>query len=110
VNSFDESILVGDVKSTMKASLIVKWAKIVIAIGVCIAYFTESPWLTEMLVVAVIIALIFPLGFFDTFIQKLLEYNTQKIEERQLLNSKETKEHFEEAFQRISQLEEKIDD
>lgn len=107
MNSFNESILVYDVKSALKASLIVKWIKFIIAIGVCIAYFTGSPWLTDMLVISVILTLILPLGFFDIFIQKLLEYNTQKIEGRQVLNAQESNEHFEKVFQRMNQMEEK---
>jgi len=107
VNNFDESILVKDVKSAMKAALIVKWAKIIIAISLCIAYFIGSPWLTDILVMSVIITLIFPLGFFDTFIQKLLEYKTKKIEERQVLNARESNENFEEIFQKVNTMKEK---
>jgi len=97
-----------DVKSALRLCSIWKWVKIALAIIICIAYLIESSWLSEILIVSVLVLLFLPLGFFDAFFQKLLEYNIQLIEDRQVLNAKEVNKHFEEAFQRISDLEHKV--
>lgn len=93
--------LENDIKSAMKLNGFVKFIKISLAFLIFISYAFFEQWLTEIIVISVIISLILPLGFFDVFIQKLLEYNTQTIEERQSLNAQETNEHFENIYNKI---------
>ena len=94
MTDINKVIIKNDVEASIKLSSFVKWLKIILAAIICIAYFTHSSWLNELLVVAVVISLIIPLGFFDVFIQKSLEYNTQTLEDRIFLNAKEANEHF----------------
>ncbi|MCF6282113.1 MAG: hypothetical protein L3J28_07860 [Candidatus Polarisedimenticolaceae bacterium] len=96
-----EEMLTGDIKSAMSFASVTKWVKITLAIFVIAAYFTDSVWLTEILIVSVVVSLIIPLGFFDVFIQKLLEYNTKKTEDRQILNATEANKHFEKLYKKV---------
>jgi uncharacterized protein YacL len=90
-----------EIQLALKFCGLVKISKIVLAALVVISYFFFPNWLLEVIVVSVVISLILPLGFFDVFIQKLLEYNTQILEERQILNAKEANEHFESLFKKL---------
>jgi|SRR5690554_918203 len=101
MQDFNEKMLTSDIKSSMGFVSASKLVKIILALVVIFAYFTDAVWLTEVIVISVVISLVFPLGFFDTFIQKLLEYNTQKLEERQILNATEANEHFEEIYKKL---------
>jgi hypothetical protein len=100
VRDLKEEMLTGDIKSAMSFASASKWLKFILAIFVIFAYFTSATWLTEIIVISVVVSLVIPLGFFDVFIQKLLEYNTQKAEERQILNATEANEHFEKLYKK----------
>lgn len=101
-----DDYLIKDVELAKRIALATKWLKLILAAIISLAYLFGADWLFEVIVFAVIVSLVLPLGFFDVFIQKLLEYNTQKIEERELLNAKEANEHLHNLHQR----EQKMDD
>ena len=103
MNNFNHTLLEDDIQSALKLSGWVKLLKISLAVLIVAFYFFLSEWLTEIIVISVVITLILPLGFFDVFIQKLLEYNTQKVEERQVLNAAEANEHFEKIYERLDE-------
>ena len=65
------------------------------------AYFSASDWLIDILVFSVVFSLVLPLGFFAVFIQKLLEYNTQMVESRMILNANEANETFTKVFEKL---------
>lgn len=92
--------LESDIQSAVKLCSWVKYLKITLSLLVLLSYFFFSDWLIEVMVVALIFSLILPMGFFDVFIQKLLEYNNQKLEERQLLNSTEANENFDKLYKK----------
>ncbi|PKI03808.1 hypothetical protein CXF78_10895 [Shewanella sp. 11B5] len=102
MQDLNEVIVASDLKLTMKFASITKWVKVILAIGVVFAYFTDASWLKGILVTSVIVSLLLPLGFFDVFIQKLLEHNTQKLEERQIINATEANKHFDKLYKRES--------
>lgn len=79
--------------------------KVLLALVISIAYFMHSPWLMELLVFSVLVSLISSLEFFGVYIEKLLEYNTQFLEERQTRNAHEANEYFKEITDRITRLE-----
>jgi hypothetical protein len=93
--------LESDIQAALQLCVWVKVLKIFLALLVALSYFFFPGWLLEVIVVAVIMSLVLPLGFFDVFIQKLLEYNTQKSEERQILNAREANEHFEKLYKKV---------
>tara|TARA_Y100001951_G_scaffold45476_1_gene35865 strand:+ start:2621 stop:2932 length:312 start_codon:yes stop_codon:yes gene_type:complete len=101
VRNIQEEMLTGDIKSSMGFVSASKWIKMGLACLVVFAYFTDATWLTDVIVFSVVLSLILPLGFFDVFIQKLLEYNTMKVEERQVLNANEANEHFEKLYKKV---------
>ena len=93
--------LESDIQSAVKLCRWVKAFKIFLAVLIVLSYFLYPDWLQKVIVVSVILSLVLPLGFFDLFIQKLLEYNTQKTEERQLLNANEANKHFEAIHKKV---------
>jgi len=101
MRKYTEEALTGDIKLAMRMAVTVKVIKIILAALLVLAYLYESSWSHEILVISVIISLVLPLGFFDVFIQKLLEYNTQKLEKRQVLNAQEANKHFEDIYAKL---------
>jgi hypothetical protein len=101
MNNFNHVQIEGDIQSALKLCGWVKLLKLLLAALVVVSYFFISEWLTEIIVISVVVSLVLPLGFFDAFIQKLLEYNTQKVEERQVLNANEANEQFEKIYQKL---------
>ena len=81
---------------------VIKWG-LVAALGY--AYFRDQIWLVDIIVFSIAFALVFPLGFFDVFIQRLLEYNTQAIEQRQHQHAEEANHYFNDMHKRIEALE-----
>ena len=108
MNKLDGIILPLDIKSSMKLVLIVKFIKFLLVLLIIIAYFMELKWLNEIIIVAVILNLILPMNFFDVFIQKLLEYNTQILENRILLNANEINDYFEKNDKFKKSIQDKI--
>lgn len=96
MNKLIETILTSDIKSSMKLASVVKIIKFFTAIAIVIAYLNDFQWLHEIIIIAVVLNLLLPMNFFDIFIQKLLEYNTQKVEERIILNAEQTNRYLEE--------------
>ncbi|TMN94762.1 hypothetical protein [Pseudoalteromonas sp. S558] len=108
MDKFKESILTEKINLAKKWCLITTVFKVVIAIIVCVAYFTNASCLPELIVFSVVLSLLLPLGFYGAFMENLLEYNTQAIEDRQLLNANEANEHFIKMSERITKLEDSI--
>jgi len=104
-NYLDEN----NIKISRSFSLFTKIFKILLALILCYLYFSNNELLKDFLVIGFVLALILPLSFFDIFIQKLLEYNTQKLEERQLLNANEANQTFTDFQEKIDKLELKIE-
>ncbi len=90
-----------DIQSALKLCGWVKLTKISLAALIVFVYFFFPSWLLNVITIAVVFSLLLPLGFFDSFIQKLLEYNTQKSEERQILNATEANEQFEKIYKKV---------
>jgi len=82
MDKLDETLLTSGISSSIKLVSIVKFIKFLLVLVILIAYFFNFTWLNEVLIFAIIVNLLLPMNFFDVFIQKLLEYNTQKVEER----------------------------
>lgn len=97
------SHLVNEIQTAMNLSGWVKLIKVALAIIVVLSYFFFKDWLLEIIVLSVVFSLIIPLGFFDVFIQKLLEYNTQTLEDRQVLNANQANEHFEKIYSKFEE-------
>lgn len=103
------SLQQNNIKSAINFTLFTKIFKILLAGIICYLYFSNNDFLKEFLVFGVVISLILPLNFFDVFIQNLLEYNTQKVEERQLLNANEANKTFSDFQEKIEKLELEIE-
>ncbi len=90
-----------DIETSLKLNKIVKGIKFLLVVVICWLYVINSAWLDEALIAGILLSLISPMGFFDVFIQRLLKYNTQTIEERQELNATETSQHFENIYSKL---------
>lgn len=101
MRNLEDEMFTGDIKSAILFATVVKWLKVTLAIAVLLAYFTGTSWLIDVIVISVVASLILPLGFFDVFIQRLLEYNTRKLESRQILNATEANRHFEQIYKKL---------
>ena len=101
MDSFSKSLLEGDVKFAMTLHTFAKQTKYLLALVLLTAYFSASDWLIDILVFSVVFSLVLPLGFFAVFIQKLLEYNTQMVESRMILNANEANETFTKVFEKL---------
>lgn len=104
MNMFSQDFIKAEAASAMNFHFVTKALKLILAVIVCVAYFMGSSWLIDVIVVSVVVSLILPMGFFDTFIQKHHEYNTLVTDERMLLNANESNKHFEKIFQEIKSL------
>ncbi len=96
MKDWENELLQCDIKMSMRFCKYIKLIKIFLAILILYAYFADSSWFGDIIVVAVIFSLLLPLGFFDVFIQRLTEYNAISIEKRVVLNAKETNQTFHE--------------
>ncbi|WP_163390191.1 hypothetical protein [Enterovibrio norvegicus] len=94
MDSYKLQSLQSDLNSALKLCKAVKVVKLLLALSISLAYVLNWSWLPELLVASVVLVLVLPLGFFDVFIQRLLEYNTFCVEERQILNAREASEHI----------------
>ena len=103
MNEIEEKMWKGDLEVAISLFKYTKYFKILLAIVILYAYYNDLPWLMDIVVLAVISAIILPLSFFDVFIQKLLEYNTRKLESRQLLNAQEANKHFDDLYRKLGQ-------
>lgn len=110
MENINETIITSEIQTSMKLAQIIKTIKIFFALIIIICYFINFKWLNEIIIFAVVINLLLPMNFFDVFIQKLLEYNTQKMEERILLNSQETNTYFEDNDKYKKSINDKIKD
>lgn len=105
MNRLTETMFKGDIELAQRFTGWTQTLKILLALAVCIAYFMHSPWLMELLVFSVVVSLISSLEFFGVYIEKLLEYNTQFLEERQTRNAHEANEYFKQIEERLERLE-----
>ena len=80
MKDFDQQIQEGEIKLAMKLATTMKWARNFLAAIIAFAYLGGYSWAMDAVIVAVILLLVVPLGFFDVFIQKLVEYNTETLE------------------------------
>lgn len=96
------------VSSAQRYTVVTTVTKVLLAIIIVIAYFLESSWLIDLVVVAVVFSLVLPLGFYGAFIENLLEYNTSAMEDRTLLNANESNETFNNMLKRIDGLDREI--
>lgn len=104
MNLIEEQHHKDNIQKALKLYRCIKWIKLTLASAIAFAYFIEFQWFNELIIVSVLLSLTLPLGFFDVFIQKLLEYDTRLLEERQLLNAEEANKHFEKAFSKIERI------
>lgn len=108
MDKLTESLLTGDIETASTFFKIIHGVKMLLAVAICYAYFTNETWLIDIIVVAIVLALVSPFGFFGVFIQKLIAYNMHCMEERQLLNANEANMHFRKVFEEVEVLKEQI--
>ena len=99
-----------DVVLSIKLAKPLKYLKFILAILVIVAYFYKPQYLTELLVIGLALSLLLPQGFIDTYLEKLIDLRASETDERQVLNATEANKHFASAFERIDELERKVEE
>ena len=105
---FKETLMTEEIKSALKVCSVTKTIRIILALVICVSYVYADKWIIDAVLISLLFLLLFTLSFFGVFIQKLLEYNTQKMEERISLNADETNKALSDAFDEIEKLKEQI--
>ncbi|MCT7565223.1 hypothetical protein N5T96_02600 [Aliarcobacter butzleri] len=70
--------------------------KVILVICLILAYFLKPEWLDIVILITLVSIVLFPMNFYGAFIENLVEYNAQKLEDRVVLNAKEINKYFEE--------------
>ena len=86
----------------------VQFSKIFLAIIIVASYFYLPEFLIEILAIALIVTLIVPQGFMHNFLQCLIEYNTSTLEDRIVLNSRETDLFLRKIDEKICNFDQRI--
>ncbi len=107
--NFQEKLLQDDVKSALSSAKRFDFIRFVLAIVLSAAYFLEWSFFSELLTFSVILLLFVPMGFRDTYLAKLTEYNTTLVENRQMLNAEEANIALNKAFEDIDCIKKKIE-
>lgn len=98
---FESKSKEGDIRLSMKLFSIVRWIRHSLAVLIVLAYFGGQEWVLDVVLIAVTLLLVFPMGFFDVFIQKLVEHNTSQLEDRVRLNAEEANRTFVDVYSKI---------
>lgn len=101
VSVFDREIQEGEIELAMRLFLLMKWLRYLLAAAVAFAYFGGHDWAMDAVIVSIILLLAAPLGFFDVFIQKLVEYNASTIDGRLKLNAEQANRAFADVHRKI---------
>ncbi len=96
-----------NVDSSIKFVKTVMFLKITIAALIIGGYFFQSQYLTEFMLFGVVLSLLLPTGFRDTYLEQLINLRSEETDARQILNATEANKHFSSAFERIDALERK---
>ncbi len=94
-----------DVRLSLKFVKTIKYAKLILAIFLALAYFYKPEFIVEILVVGMVLSLVLPLGFSDTYLEKLIELRAAETDERQTSNATEANKHFATIFEKIEKVE-----
>ncbi|HJE03678.1 MAG TPA: hypothetical protein K8U92_07355 [Aliarcobacter thereius] len=79
----------GLIKSSRRTLLILYFIRLALVASVIYSYFYNPEWFDILVIITLVQIALFPNNFYGAFIENLVEYNTQTIEERLLLNAKE---------------------
>jgi len=101
MKNLTEGMVQHDIELSKKFITLVKGIKFVTVLMIGWLYAINSVWLNEAIMIGVVLSLLSPMGFFDVFIQRLVEYNAQTIEERQALHTKEANQQFEKIYVKL---------
>lgn len=82
------------IKSSRKTSLILYFIRIILVICVTLSYFYKIEWFDILVIITLIQIALFPNNLYGAFIENLVEYNTQTLEDRILLNANETNKYL----------------
>lgn len=83
-----------DIESSLKTMKFLYFIKIILLILIILSYYYKQEWLEILIILALATIILFPLNFYGAFIEFLLEYNTQTLEERIIKNANETNKYL----------------
>lgn len=105
-----------NIESSMKTIKFFYFLKILLLTLIILSYYFKPMWFDILIIITLAMIIFFPMNFYGAFIEFLLEYNTQTLEERILKNANETNDYlnkndkFKESIkQRIKRLEKELE-
>lgn len=92
--ALDKSIRENLISSSRTTLLVLYFIRLLLVSSVIFSYFYKPEWFDILVIITLIQIALFPNNFYGAFIENLLEYNTQTLENRILLNAKETNKYL----------------
>ncbi|MFX4277632.1 hypothetical protein ACOL3G_07145 [Aliarcobacter butzleri] len=97
------------VSSSRKTSFLLYLIRIILVICVVLSYFYRQDWFDILVIITLIQIALFPNNFYGAFIENLVEYNTQVLEDRIVLNANETNKYLKENDEFKEKVKFKLD-
>lgn len=97
------------VSSSRKTSFVLYLIRIILVICVVLSYFYKQDWFDILVIITLIQIALFPNNFYGAFIENLVEYNTQVLEDRIVLNANETNKYLKENDEFKEKVKFKLD-
>ncbi|MCT7525421.1 hypothetical protein N5T77_10205 [Aliarcobacter cryaerophilus] len=83
-----------NIESSMKSIKFLYFLKAILLVLVVLSYIYKPEWFDILVIIILSTLILFPMNFYGAFIEFLLEYNTQTLEERIIKNANETNKYL----------------
>lgn len=83
-----------NIESSMKSIKFLYFLKVTLLVLVVLSYIYKPEWFDILVIIILSTLILFPMNFYGAFIEFLLEYNTQTLEERIIKNANETNKYL----------------
>jgi hypothetical protein len=98
-----------DVDLSTKFVKTIRYLKLALAAVLLTSYFLSPEYLVEVLICGMVLTLLLPQGFTDTYLEKLSDLRAAETDQRQTLNAAEANKHFDSIIKRIESLERSVE-
>ncbi|WP_198305878.1 hypothetical protein [Arcobacter vandammei] len=82
------------ISSSRTTLLVLYFIRLLLVASIIFSYFYKPEWFDILVIITLIQIALFPNNLYGAFIENLVEYNTQTLEDRILLNANETNKYL----------------